>query len=164
MLSEAKLTVEKIKKLTSDIAIKYMEEDLLKIEDQIAQLLQEKENIIVEKPIDMREVMAYIKYYLDNIKYLLLDQKDPVLRANAFDVLFDEAPTYKEINDGTRNFASVISLNEAFVQSQKHPGAPTQTSMEINDGTQKIDCNINPNEVFMPLQMSLAGKPGFEPE
>lgn len=162
--TKAKLTVDKIKILTSDIAIKYMEEDLLKIEDEIAQLLQEKDKTVEEETIDINKVMAYIKYYLDNMKYLLLDHKDPVVRANSFEVLFDEAPTYKEIINGTRDFASVIGLNEVFKQSKKDPGYEAANFKKIFDGNQNLDCNINPNNHFVPYQISLAAEPGFEPE
>jgi peptidoglycan hydrolase CwlO-like protein len=41
--TQALLTVEKIKMLTSEVAIKYMEEELVKIELQIAELQVEKE-------------------------------------------------------------------------------------------------------------------------
>lgn len=116
--TQVKLTVDKIKMLTSEIAIKYLEEDLVKTEQQIADLLIEKGKVDVEKPTDMRIVMAYIKYYLDNMKYLLLEHKDPIIRANSFGVLFDEAPTYQEIDYGTRDLASFIKLNEVFVRNK----------------------------------------------
>lgn len=48
----------------------------------------------------MNIVMDYIKYFLENMEYLLLEHKDTMLRANTFSILFDEAPTYDEINYG----------------------------------------------------------------
>ncbi len=39
-------------------------------------------------------------------------------RAGYFGVLFDKAPTYEEINSGTPQIASCISLNEAFIRGQ----------------------------------------------
>ena len=116
--TQAKMTVDKIKILTSEIAIKYMEEDLVKIEQQIADLLIEKEKVAVDAPTDMKMVMAYIKYYLDNMQYLLLEHTDPVIRANSFGVLFDDVPNYQEIKSGTQDFAYFIKLNEVFVQSK----------------------------------------------
>jgi site-specific DNA recombinase len=112
--TQVKMTVDKIRMLTSEVAIKYLEEDIERIEQQIAELKIEKEKVNLDKPIDMNIVMDYIKYFLDNKEYLLLHHKDPVLRANAFSILFDEAPTYDEINYGTPNLASFIKLNEVF--------------------------------------------------
>ncbi len=116
--TQAKMAVDKIKLLTSEIAIKYMEEDLVKLEMQMADLLEEKRKAEDAKPTDVNEVMAYVRYFLEHMKYLLLDQPDPVVRANCFGVLFDKAPTYQEIDSGTPDLAQCISLNEAFVQSQ----------------------------------------------
>lgn len=53
-----------------------------------------------DKTVDMNIVMDYIKYFLENMEYLLLEHKDTMLRANTFSILFDEAPTYDEINYG----------------------------------------------------------------
>ncbi|MEK7571531.1 MAG: hypothetical protein AAB553_04615 [Patescibacteria group bacterium] len=125
--TQIKMTVDKIKILTSEIAIKYLEEDLIKLEQQIADLLVEKGKAIADKPTDMHIVMAYIKYYLDNMQYLLLEHTDPVIRANSFGVLFDEAPTYQEIESGNQDLAYFIKLNEVFVSNKgKLAGKPGQ--------------------------------------
>ena len=116
--TQAKMTVDKIKILNSEVAIKYMEEDLVKVEQQVADLLEEKQKAVHAKPTDMRLVMAYIKYFLEHMENLLLKQSNPVLKANCFGVLFDKAPTYQEINSGTPNLAQCVALNELFMQSQ----------------------------------------------
>lgn len=116
--TESKLIMDKIKMLSSEVAIKYLEEDLVKIDQQISDLIIEKEKAKADKPTDMNVVMAYIKYYLDNMKLLLLEHKDPVLKANSFGVLFDEAPTYQEIDYGTKDLASFIKLNEVFTRNK----------------------------------------------
>ena len=120
--TQAKMTVDKIKVLTSEIAIKYMEEDLIKVEQDIAQLLDEKQKAANTEPMDMNVVMAYIKYFLEHMDELLLDEANPLSKAAYFGVLFDEAPTYEEIREeiksGTQKLAYCIKLNDAFVRSQ----------------------------------------------
>lgn len=116
--TQAKMTVDKIKLLTSEVAIKYMEEDLVKMDQQIAELLEEKQRAEDTKPADMNVVMAYIKYFLEHIENLLLEGANPLLKAGYFGVLFDKAPTYAEIDSGTPNLASCVALNEVFVRSQ----------------------------------------------
>lgn len=124
--TQAKLTVDKIKYLTSEVAMRYMEEDLVKTEQQIADLLAEKQKVEQEKPADIRVVMAYIEYYLKHLDELLLDNRDPMNKAGHFGVLFDQAPTYKEISDSidkkikgeTPNLAYCIKLNEVFIMGQ----------------------------------------------
>ncbi|HYK08353.1 MAG TPA: recombinase family protein [Candidatus Eisenbacteria bacterium] len=116
--TQAKMTVDKIKFLTSEVAIKYMEEDLVKIEEQVAELLTEKEKTEGNKPTEIREIMAYIKYFLEHMEFLLLDQSNPISKAGHFDVLFDEAPTYQEILSGTHDLAYFVKLNEVFIQDK----------------------------------------------
>lgn len=116
--TEVKLTVDKIKMLTSEVAIKYLEQDLVKLEQEIGDLLSEKEKTDQEKPTDARIVMAYIKYFLEHMDELLIGGTNPLNKAGYFGVLFDKAPTYAEINSGTPNLASCIALNEIFIQSQ----------------------------------------------
>lgn len=51
--TQSRMTVDKIKLLTSEVAIKYLEEDIVKAEHDIAQLLLEKEKAEQEKPTDI---------------------------------------------------------------------------------------------------------------
>lgn len=112
--AQARATVEKFKLLTSETAIKYMEEDLVKTEQQIAELEAEQERKSVDKPVDFKVVLKYVKYFLEHLEELLLKQIDPVAKANFFGVLFDKAPTYQEILSGTQNLAEITGLNELF--------------------------------------------------
>lgn len=112
--TEAQMTVEKIKVLHSDTAIKYLEEDLIKIESQIENLTRQKEAAIKKKPTDMRVIMAYVKYFLEHLDYLLLKQIDPIKKANFFGVLFDKLPTYQELVVGTQKPLQLTGVNELF--------------------------------------------------
>lgn len=115
---QAKMTADKIKYLTSESAIKYMEEDIVKAEKEIADLLSLKQKVAESEPTDIGVVMSYIKYFLEHMHELVLTGTDPVETAAFFGVLFDKAPTYQEIKSGTQKLAQCIRLNEAFVRSQ----------------------------------------------
>jgi site-specific DNA recombinase len=112
--SQARATVDKIKLVSSEIAIKHLEEDLVKLEEEIKALEAEQAQKAVNKPTDFKTVLKYVKYFLEHLDYLLLQQIDPVARANFFGVLFDKLPTYKEIVSGTQNLAELTGLNELF--------------------------------------------------
>lgn len=112
--AQALATVGKIKLLSSETAIKYMEEDLMKIEEQIQALTNEKEQKKDDQPVSFEVVMQYAKYFLQHVDYLLLQQSDPIKKANFFGVLFDQTPSYAEIVSVTDNLASVPGLNELF--------------------------------------------------
>ena len=111
---EAKLSIDKIKFLSSETAIKYMEEDLMKTEAQIANLTKKMDDAKGQKPVDLRVVLASVKYYLEHLDQLLLQQIDPVKKANFFGVFFDKAPTYEEIRFGTQKTAQLPGVNELF--------------------------------------------------
>ena len=121
--TQAKLTADKIRYLTSEVAIKYVEEDLVKADKEIAGLIKEREKTIPEQQTDMRLVMAYVKYFLEHMEDLLLQSPDPIARANYFGVLFDTAPTYQELYSGTHELAECIKLNEAFAYEQSNLAA-----------------------------------------
>ncbi len=112
--AQALAIVDKIKVLSSETAIKYMEVDLMEIEEQITTLDGEGVQNDGEKPTNFEVVMKYVKYFLEHLDYLLLQQIDPIKRANFFGVLFDQAPTYAEIVSGTADPSQVTGINELF--------------------------------------------------
>lgn len=116
--SQAQLTADKIRYLTSEVAIKYVEEDLVKIDTEIGDLLAQKEKEIAEKPVDASEVMSYVTYFLEHMDDLLIHGEDPEAQALHFGILFDQAPTYEELNSGTQKLTDAIKLNDVFVMSK----------------------------------------------
>ncbi len=115
---QAQLVADKIRYLNSEVAIKYVEEDLIKIDKEVEDLLIQKEKEISEKPADIDEVMTYVKYFLEHMEELLIHGEDPEARALHFGILFDQAPTYEELNSGTPKLAQAIKLNEVFTMSK----------------------------------------------
>ena len=63
----------------------------------------------------MHQVLSYVKYFLEHLEYLLLQQIDTVSRANYFGVLFDKLPTYQEIISGTQDLSKITGVNEVFM-------------------------------------------------
>ena len=113
--TQTQLLIEKIKILSSSTAIQYLEKDLIKNEEEIAKLEQVKiDNQIVEKPVNACVVAAYVKYFMEHLDKLLVHLCNPVNKANYFSVLFDKAPTYQEIKDGTQKIARLPEVNELF--------------------------------------------------
>ncbi len=128
--TQAQLAVEKIKVLSSETALKYMEEDLMRIEQELVQLKQQKEEESKKKPTDIRVIMAYVKYFLEHLDFLLLKQIDPIKKANLFSLFFDNPPTYEEIKFGTQKIAQTPGVNELF-RLLKMPEGNVVTSMGI---------------------------------
>ena len=118
--TQAKLTADKIRYLSSEVAIKYVEEDLVKIDGEISGLLTEKQKAIIKEPTNMELVMKYLKYFLEHMEELLLQGDNPEARASYFGVLFHKAPTYEELVSGTPDLAEFIKLNKAYATSETH--------------------------------------------
>jgi hypothetical protein len=112
---QGQAAIDKIKFLSSEIAINHMEKELLRTEAEIAELNAEKDKVKEEEPINMKTVMEYVKYFLEHLEYLVLQQMNPIAKAGYFGVLFDKAPTYAEIKLGTPKTAAAIELNRLFM-------------------------------------------------
>jgi hypothetical protein len=112
--AEVRTVVDKIKVLSSDTAIKYMEEDIMKLEQQIVTLSDQKTQEQEEKPTDMRTIMDYISFFVKHLDYLLLKQIDPAKKASFFGVLFNQAPTYEDLICETQNVSQITGINELF--------------------------------------------------
>ncbi len=112
--NEATITVGKLKVLSSDTAIKYMEEDLLKIEKEINNLKQQKEAMKNKKPLDIGKAKARIKYFVEHLDELLKKQIDPIKKAQFFGVIFNQVPTYEDIKSRTQKTPQFSGVNSLF--------------------------------------------------
>jgi site-specific DNA recombinase len=112
--AQIKAIVDKMKLISSEIAIKYMEGDLMKLEQDIKDLDTKKEVIEAREPVDMPTILTYVKYFVIHLKELLVDHCNPILKAKYFGVIFDEVPSYDEIACGSTNISEIPGVNEIF--------------------------------------------------
>ncbi len=111
--TEVEMTVNKLKILTNDTALKYMEEDLVRIEKQITALQARKDSASNEDIPKIEQSMARVKYFLENPSELLVKQRSPEKKARFFRALFSKLPSYEYIKPGntkTPLFTGVNSL------------------------------------------------------
>ncbi len=111
--TNARSIADKIGILSSETAIKYMEEDLEKIDDQIKELSKKTVQTNTEW-IDIEAVKSTVKYFLEHLEDLLLEGLDPINRASYFGLVFEKAPTYEELVSGTPELAPFIALKDDF--------------------------------------------------
>ena len=112
--TDAATTVQKIRVLSSPTVIKYMEEDLVRIEQQIENLKSEKEQKEAERPSDLQKVLGRVRYYLEHLDELLAKQINPIKKAQLFAVLFDKRPTYEDLELGTQKTPLITGVNQIF--------------------------------------------------
>jgi site-specific DNA recombinase len=99
--TEVGQSVAKLKMLNSETAIKYMEEDLMKIEKQIKQLQDEKVNQVIQERPDMDKVFKRVRQLVAHPQEVFRKQIDPVKKAQLFALFFEKLPTYDDLLGGT---------------------------------------------------------------
>ena len=112
--AEIRTIVDKMKIVSSPTALKYMEEDVAKLEQQINDLETRDNEQEMTEGADMATVLTYLKYFVEHMKDLLIDHCNPILRARYFGVIFDQVPSYAEINCGTTEIEKIPGVNELF--------------------------------------------------
>jgi site-specific DNA recombinase len=113
--SQIRVAVDKIKFLNSEATIKYIEEDIVKLETEIDELSIERQKAKPQEPTNMEKISAYVRYFLEHLDELLLHHSNPVLQAKYFGVIFNKAPTFDNIVSGTLDITKITEVNEVFV-------------------------------------------------
>jgi hypothetical protein len=80
----------------------------------IADLETKKEEKASAETIDMPTILTYAKYFVEHLKDLLVDHCNPVLKAKYFSVIFDQVPSYAELQCGIANIPQIPGVNELF--------------------------------------------------
>lgn len=112
--NDAAANLAKIRVLTSPTTIKFIEEDLMRIEKRIEALAEEKAKKEAARPADYKRVLARVKYYLENLDELLNKQIDPIKKARLFAVIFNQTPTYEEIKLGNQKTPLFTGVSPVF--------------------------------------------------
>ena len=107
-------SVDKIRFLSSATAIKYIEEDIEKMEEEITELSAKRETLKPQKPSDIEKAGAFVRHFLEHLDELLLQYENSVQQARYFGVLFNTAPTFSDIQLGTPDISKITGVNSMF--------------------------------------------------
>lgn len=111
---DAVATMDKIRVLSTPTAIKFMEEDLMRIEKQITELEAEKAKKEQAQPANYKLILARVQYFLEHLDELLQKQIDPIKKAQLFAVIFDKTPTYEDLKLGTQKTPLFTGVSSVF--------------------------------------------------
>ncbi|QQS19844.1 hypothetical protein IPL85_00025 [Candidatus Saccharibacteria bacterium] len=111
---QAEMVAEKIKFLSSEVTIKYLEEDLLRIEAQIKSYDESRAGKNTQDDLSREVIIKSIKKHIRRPDMIILRQSDPVQQANFFGLLFDRVPKYNELVDVLEDETLDIGLNQLF--------------------------------------------------
>ena len=111
--AQIRVTVDRMKVVISETAIKYMEEDIVNAESQMKELDSQLANK-AESTVDIDLVLQYAKYLLKHLSEILLDLCNPLRRAAFFGAIFNEMPTYQDLLFETHEKSPLPGVNELF--------------------------------------------------
>lgn len=107
-------TVDRMRVLSSESALKFLEEDIVSVEKELAEVdieIAKQPNLEAEFEI----VLSYAKYILEHLSEMLLDLSDPIKRAMFFGAIFNKMPTYAEIDLRTQKNRPLPEVNDLFL-------------------------------------------------
>lgn len=111
--AQIRVTVDRMKVVSSETALKYMEEDIMSAENQIKELDSQLANNS-QNAVDIELVLQYAKYLLKHLSELLLDLSSPLRKAAFFGVIFNSMPSYTDLDFETQEKSPLPGVNGLF--------------------------------------------------
>jgi hypothetical protein len=111
---QAEMVAEKIKFLSSEVTVKYLEEDLMRIEAQMNNIGAEQTERVTQYKHNRETIIREAKKLIERPDMLILHQAEPVQQANFFGLLFDRVPKYSDLVAVLNDQTIDIGLNELF--------------------------------------------------
>ena len=113
--SEINVDLQKIKVLDSPSTIKYMENDIAKLEEESIRVETEKQALLLKKPYDIQRIKGRLKHLFEHLGETARQQIDGVKKARLFGLLFDKLPTYAQLNLRTADDFVLTGVNPIFL-------------------------------------------------
>jgi site-specific DNA recombinase len=156
---EIKAIKETIKKLSNPSVINMMEDDIGKLELERVDLMVERTKAEDEQ-ISVQTLMSYAKFFMEHLVELLLQSPNPIQKGVLFELLFDELPTYEDLDFGTAKLAPLFELNDKYKTSKSvsvsRPGfEPGTKSLKGFCSTVELSARtlLRADKVFLSLKI-----------
>lgn len=111
---QIRATVDRMRVVSSETALKYLEQDIVSVEQELVQVDEE----IAKQPdlqAEFEQVLQYAKYILEHLSEMLLDLSNPLRKAAFFGAIFNQVPTYPQIDLRSKEKSSLPEVNELFL-------------------------------------------------
>lgn len=95
-------------------AQQYLNDELEEVDKQIKQLSLERMKMEAKKPMNIDTVIARVKYFVENLDELVVQQIDPVKKAQFFGLIFKTLPTYEDLSGRNQNSPLFTGVNSLF--------------------------------------------------
>lgn len=111
--AQIRVTVDRMKVITSETALKYMGNDIEDAEKQIKELDSKLANK-AEDEVDIVQILQYARYLLKHLSELILDLSNPLRKAAFFGVIFNQMPSYADLDFETHEKSPLPGVNGLF--------------------------------------------------
>lgn len=99
--------------LTIPRIIQSKEKELEKLDVQIAEAQDALQNA-EKKRLDIHKLINRAYYFMEHLNELILTGEDKLKNGQMFGLLFDDLPTYEDIQNGTLQLSPLFKLNKDF--------------------------------------------------
>ena len=117
-------TIQKLKVLSSPTAIKCMEDELVRLEREVAGLEHQKQALKTKKPRDIKEIGQRLKHIFEHFDQAAKKLMCPVKKARLFALIFDKFPTANDLDVRTASSATLAGVNSLFLSKESGLLAP----------------------------------------
>lgn len=127
--AQIRVTVDRMKVITSETALKYMGNDIEDAEKQIKELDSKLANK-AEDEVDIVQILQYARYLLKHLSELILDLSNPLRKAAFLGVIFNQMPSYADLDFETHEKSPLPGVNGLFriaLAIKSTSGGPTGT-------------------------------------
>ena len=107
--------LQKIKVLDSKSTIKYMEEDITRLEKEAIDVEAEKQALQMKKPHDIQRIKNRLQHMVAHLDEVVKNQMDSVKKARLFGLFFNQLPTYAQLAGGTHAPSIFTGVNPIFL-------------------------------------------------
>ena len=100
--------------LSNATTIADLENEIEQNHQMITKLEKEKEQIKGKEPININRMLKRVRYFMEHLDLRLLKQQDRHKKAQLFGVLFDQLPTYADLDHETQKTPLFRGVNSVL--------------------------------------------------
>ena len=83
--------------------------------DQIDQPMSQKTALMVERTVVIEDLIRYTKYFFEHLDILLLQQSNPIEKANFFSLICNTTPTFSSLEVRTPENKKTTEVSDVFL-------------------------------------------------
>lgn len=117
--SEINTDLQRIKMLDNPSTIRYMENDISRLEKEVVEVESQKQVLTVKKSYDIQQIKAKLKHLVQHLGETVRQRMNSVQKAQLFGLFFNKLPTYAQLAGATPGASVFTGVNSIFLPKFK---------------------------------------------